>query len=114
MNIGMELDDSLDQVVELEGGTVHALETLEELRLTLKSFMTPRVLDAILEMFKFLEAKPDYPTMYAWFMRNSQFGGECRYALSAVKSFKEQRLDRTIHLLERCLKELKELKNDNN
>ncbi len=105
-----EITSCLSEEVELEGGATFTLEKLEELRLTLRSFLRPRTLSALDEVRKILDKKPMQTEPFAYFVRNSQFGAECRYARLALEQFKKHRIDRTIELMETCLAELKEMK----
>ena len=105
------VEGSLKEGVELEGGISHPIEEFEELRLILKSILRQEVLNSLLGLYKELSKEPRQMEMFAWFVRNSQFGGECRYAQAALKKFKETRLDRLEDLLHRCLTAIKELRN---
>lgn len=92
--------------VEIEGGTNHWLEEIEELRLVLRDILQTPVLDALLALHRLLNEEPCFSKRYAWFVRNSQFGAECRYAQAYLKKFKELRVDRAKILLRRCLEAL--------
>lgn len=103
------LGDVLSEQVSLSGEDKHYMDNLEELRLTLKSFMKPSVLTTINDLFGFLDKKPRTTEQYAWFLRNSQFGGDCKFALAALKLFKRDRIDRVKELLKLCLSELENI-----
>lgn len=107
-----ELDRCLDEVVELEGGVSHPIEEIEELRLSLKSFLKRELLDVLLGLYKELSKEPRQHEMYAWFVRNSQYGGECRYAQAALKKFKESRLDTLEEALRGCLRAIEKLRGE--
>jgi hypothetical protein len=94
----------------VEYGASHPIEEFEELRLCLKSFLKKELLDEILFLYKELSKEPRQSEMYTWFVRNSSLGGDCRYAQSALKAFKEQRLGKLEELLERCLAAAKDMK----
>ncbi len=98
--------------VELEGGVISSVENFEELRLTLQSFMKKEVLDSLLSLYRELDKEPRQIEMYSWFVRNSQYGGECRFALAALKKFKEARLDRFEDLLRKCISSIEEARED--
>jgi hypothetical protein len=110
---GDELNKCLNDEVELEGGICHPVEEFEEMRLVLGSFLRKDLLDEILALYKELSKEPRQPEMYAWFVRNSQFGGECKYALQALRKFKEERLDRFELLLNNCLQAISKIREDN-
>lgn len=103
------LEACLEEPVELEGGSSHPLEDLEELRLTLKSFMKPEVLQALVDLLGAIDEEPKQTEMFSWFARNSQFGKNCRYAEMALKKFREQRLDRVKELITRVEETLKDV-----
>lgn len=103
LTAGDELTASLEEGVELDDGTYHLLESMEELRLTLNSFLRKDLLDSLLLLFKVLNQEPPYTEMFSWFVRNSQYGGECRYALGALEAFREERLERCISLMKECI-----------
>jgi len=104
------LSSILSDRVELEWGAEFPLEFLEELRLTLKSFLTPKVLDAMLAIYKELDTDPKDSEIFSWFIGNSKDGVQCGYATMALVNFKRNRLDRTKKLLRKCLEELEGMK----
>jgi len=110
ISVGDILSESLSEEYDLEGGVNHPIEEFEELRLVLSSFLKTELLNSLVAIYKELEEDSQQPKMYAWFVRNSQYGGECKYALGALKAFKERRLDRLEELLTRCLTAVKELR----
>lgn len=99
---------------KLEGGTTFPLEDIEELRLLLKGLMKPAVLDALLAVYKLLEEEPKQTEQFSWFVRNSQYGAECKYATSALAHFKKSRLDRLEVALELALERIQEIKGPTN
>lgn len=101
------LSRNLDQEISRTDG--HALESLEELRLLLKVWLKPEVLDSLLSLYKELNKEPVTSEAYTWFLKNSEFGGECKYAKAYIEKFRRDRLDRTVELLEVCLKKIKEM-----
>lgn len=105
-----QLDLCAEAVTELEGGKSHPIEEFEELRLVLASFLKKELLDTLLALYKELSKEPRQAEMYAWFVRNSQYGGECRYAQAALKKFKESRLDQMENLLRGCLDAIEKLR----
>lgn len=109
------LQDQLDlynEEINLEGGVSHPIEEFEELRLFFQSFLKKELLDAVLLLYKELSKEPRQAEMYAWFVRNSQYGGECRYAQAALKKFKESRLDVLEEKLTQCLSSIKQLRQE--
>ena len=104
---GEKIEDSLMEEIELEGGSDHPIEDIEELRLLMKSFMRPDVLQALLEVFKLLDEEPQPTRAYSWFVRESTLGRECIFALKALESFKETRLEKLILALGESLRLLK-------
>ncbi len=105
-----DLHTCLDQEISLEGGISHPLEEIEELRLILNSILRQEVLDSLLTLYKELNKEPRQTEMFAWFVRNSQFGGECKYARAALQRFKEYRLDKLEGHLLKSLEAIKELR----
>jgi len=95
--------------VELEGGVAFPLEELEALRLYLQTFLKPETLQAILDVYKVLEKEPKPQEKYAWFIRNSTFGAECKHAIAALNHFKKNRLDGLEGALERALEAVRKL-----
>ena len=102
-NLGM------DEEIRLEGGVSHDIEYIEELRLLLGSFLRPAVLGELLELYKVLEKEPKDTEMYAWFVRNSQVGADCKFARASLQRFKRERLDILEPLLRRCLTVIQEM-----
>lgn len=100
------LEAMLQEKITLEGGAAHPLEELEELRLALKSFLRPEVLQALVELLGAIDRDPKHSEMFAWFSRNSSYGSTCRYALMALKKFREDRLEKVKELVARVGKEL--------
>jgi hypothetical protein len=98
-----------DDLAEDELSSEHIMEDLEELRLIMKSFMKPTVLNALVDLLSELNKEPVNTEAYCWFVRNGQFGRECRYALLALKKFKETRLDRVKGLIAKCGEQLERL-----
>ena len=107
-----DLEQSLMIPTELEGGISHPIEELEELRLSLAALMNKDLLDSLLFLFKELNREPRESEMYAWFVRNSQVGGECKFAQQALTRFKRNRLDTLEPLLERSLAAVKTMKEE--
>lgn len=103
------LEESLANREKLEGGQAHSFEELEELRLFLKSFMKPAVLQAVVDVLGVLDEEPKHTEMFSYFVRNSQYGAECRYALTALKKFKEQKISKLKQKLEVALTALEDL-----
>ena len=103
------LEVALQETVELDGGTCCPLEDIEELRLTLKSFMRPEVLQALVDILDAIDTEPKQTEMFAWFARNSTYGKDCRFALMALKKFKEQRLDRVKELVAKAAEVLNDI-----
>lgn len=101
-----ELDECLAEEVKLEGDAADFMEELEELRLTLNSFLRRELLDSILFLYKELNKEPKSTKMYSWFARNSQYGNQCKFAILALRKFKDKRLDRVEELLSRCLDQI--------
>jgi hypothetical protein len=106
------MEESLMEECELDGGSYMPLDYLEELRLTLKSFMTPPVLESINNLCRILNAKPVSSEAYSGLSRRSEHGFQCKYALAHLDRFKREKLDKTIALLEECLLKMKELKSE--
>ena len=100
----------MDQDTELEGGISHPIEELEELRLFLASFLKPELLDQLVLLYKELSTTTQEPKMYAWFVRNSSAGKECRYAVAALDRFKKKRLDKMEEILEQSLIAVRNMK----
>ena len=107
-----QLDLYKEEDIKLEGGISHPIEEFEELRLSLKSFLRKELLDTLLVLYKELSKEPRQHEMYAWFVRNSQYGGECRYAQAALKKFKESRLDTLEEALRGCLRAIEKLRGE--
>ena len=85
------------------------LEWVEELRILLNVLMKKDVLSALLRLRGELNKEPLYSKQFTWFLRNSQYGGECRYSQAALKKFKVKRLGVLKKLLRDCLEKLEEL-----
>lgn len=100
----------LEDEIELEGGVSHPIEDIEELRLTFKSFLKKDILDSILNLYKELSKEPAETEMYSWFVRNSQFGGQCKFAIQALTRFKKNRLDKLEEQLRTCLASVEQLR----
>ena len=96
--------------VELEGGEIGELDSLEELRRVLVSFLRPGVLTALNDLKEILCREPRMTEQAAWFVRNALDGERCRYYVLAVKKFREQRLEKVLPLLKRSLAALEKLK----
>lgn len=99
---------SLDRETELVGKTESPLEILEELRLTLDTFMNKETLSALWEIKEELEREPRHSEIYSYFKRASFDGEECRFAQKALKGFRENRLEKTKELLIKALRSLGE------
>lgn len=110
--IGEILDSAAKKEISLEGGVTFPLEYLEELRLYLGSFLKPEVLDALLKVYKVLNKEPRQTEQYSWFLRNSQFGKECKYAIAALNHFKRTRLDELEKVLVEALEKIRLLKEE--
>jgi hypothetical protein len=104
-----KLEACLRESVELDGGSNHALEELEELRLTLRSFLKPETLQALVDLLEAIDTEPKQTEIYSWFVRNSQFAGGCKYAQIALRKFKEERLDRVVRLVDTVKESLKDV-----
>jgi hypothetical protein len=91
-----------------EEETVCNYEDLEELRLYLNAFLRPQVLGALLEVSKVLNLEPKFTQMIHYFIHNSQFGMECKYAVMAANNFKKNRLERLLVLIKKCAELTKE------
>jgi len=107
---GFELEVALAEEIELEGGVCFPIEYFEEMRLLLASFLQTDVLNSLLFLYKELEDEPKEAQIYSYFLRNSTVGADCKYALGALKRFKEQRLDRLEPLLKECLVQIEKLR----
>ena len=107
---GDELESCLAEQVELEGGVCHPIEEFEEMRLLLNSFLKPAMLDQLLFLSKELNKEPKESEAYSWFARNSSVGRDCRYAVGALKRFKERRLDGMEAALKSCLVQIEKLR----
>ena len=106
------MEECLMEEYEPEGGSYMPLDYLEELRLLLKTFINPGVLDSLNSLVKFLDVKPVHSEAYAGLSRRSEHGFQCKYALAHLDRFKRDRLDKVIPLLEECLEKMKELKSE--
>jgi len=95
---------------KLEGGCTFPLEELEELRLFLSQFLDPEVLTAINNVYRVLESGLRETEKYSWFVRNGVGGGDCKFALQALKKFKEKKLDLLEENLLRALSQVRKLK----
>jgi hypothetical protein len=109
VSINNELEKCLLASVNLEGDSLNWLEDLEELRLFLSSFLRPEVLNKLLILKKELDKEPRYTEMYSWFVRNSKYGAECKYAINALRQFKEKRVEIVKKMLGDCLKQMSNL-----
>jgi hypothetical protein len=103
-----EINISLDKDINLEGDSAHFLDELEELRLVLKSLLRKELLEEIDNLSSILNKEPKQTKMFSWFIRNSNLGIECKFAQSALKQFKDYRLDKVRDSLIKCAKLLKE------
>jgi hypothetical protein len=91
----------------LDGGAAHTLDELEELRLLLKSILRKELLESLMDLYIVLDKQPRFAQMYSWFVRESEVGADCKYAKSALKQFKEERLELVLEKLDTCHKLLK-------
>ena len=112
LDVASRLDESLWKETELEGGNLFPLDYLEELRLTIKSFLRVETLNALLALMKELDREPRATESFAFLVRNSEVGGECIYALQALDHFRKKRIDKTLELLEEALEEVKKMKEE--
>jgi hypothetical protein len=111
-DVPYEVDEALSLPAIPPDGSQLPLEVLEELRLTLRSFLRPSLLKALLEVRKLLDKEPQYTKQYHWFVHHGQWGKECRFALEAARRFKEERLDKLETLLRRSLEEIQRIREE--
>jgi hypothetical protein len=89
------------------------IEDLEALRRDLGALLKKDVLEGLMALYELLDKDPQQTKMYCWFTRNGTYGRECKYATLALKSFKENRLDKVLELLESVTEGLKKKEKDN-
>jgi hypothetical protein len=90
--------------IEVDGD--HPLQRLEELRQVLVSFLTPTVLQSLLDLRKSLD---DGPEQFDWFVGNSVDGYACKFAIKVLEKFKKKRLDKVKELLQENVRRISEL-----
>jgi hypothetical protein len=75
------------------------LKELNRLRLALKSFMTPEVLDKFASLMDNLGNDGGLVERYAFFAEHSENGPDCRYARMAKHLFVEENGDNVVEII---------------
>jgi len=78
-----------------------SLSEVEELRVFINSFLTVDTLSSLSELKDVLNETPIYSEQWDFFKNNSKDGERCRFAILALKKFKERRLGGLIPLLDK-------------